>query len=75
MKYNRNIDDLETNAILWWPEHLNEANAAISVIPKLLKTQDDFLKIISLSNKNPYQVFDIVTASEFPANLFIKHCL
>jgi hypothetical protein len=73
MKYNRNIDDLETNAILWWPEHLNEANAAISVIPKLLKTQDDFLKIISLSNKNPYQVFDIVTASEFPANLFIKH--
>jgi hypothetical protein len=46
MKYNRNIDDLENNAILWWSEHLNELNASISVIPKLLKTQDDFLKII-----------------------------
>ena len=49
MIYNRNIDDLERNAILWWPEHLNDKNAFISIIPKLLKTQDDFLKIISLS--------------------------
>jgi len=50
MRYNRNIDDLERNATLWWPEHLNEKNASISVIPQLLKTQDDFLKIISLSS-------------------------
>ncbi len=73
MSYNRNIDVLENNAILWWPEHLNEKNAAISVIPKLLKTQDDFLKIISLSKNPPYQVFDVLEASEFPANLFLKH--
>lgn len=73
MKFNRNINDLEKNAILWWPEHLNQANAAISVIPKLLQTQDDFLKIISLSKKNPYQVFNLLEASEFPANLFLKH--
>jgi hypothetical protein len=73
MLYNRKIDDLETKAIQWWPEHLNQANAAISVIPKLLKTQDDFLKIISLSKKDPYQVFDLLIASKFPANLFLKH--
>ncbi len=73
MKFNRDINELEKNAILWWPEHLNQANAAISVIPKLLKTQDDFLKIISLSKKNPYQVFDLLDASKFPANLFLKH--
>lgn len=73
MSYHRNIDDLETKAILWWPDHLNQANAAISVIPKLLKTQDDFLKIISLSKENPYQVFDLLIASKFPANLFLKH--
>lgn len=73
MKFNRNISELEENAILWWPEHLNQANAVISVIPKLLQTQDDFLKIISLSKKNPYQVFDLLDASEFPANLFLKH--
>lgn len=73
MNFNRNISELEKNAILWWPEHLNQANAAISVIPKLLKTQDDFLKIISLSKNNPYQVFDLLNASEFPVNLFLKH--
>jgi len=73
MKYNRNINELENNAILWWPEHLNHKNASISVIPKLLQTQDDFLKILSLSKKSPFQVFDLVNASEFPANLFLKH--
>ncbi len=73
MKFNRNISELEANDILWWPEHFNQANAAISVIPKLLQTQDDFLKIISLSKKNPYQVFDLLIASKFPVNLFLKH--
>lgn len=73
MKFNRNISELEEKAILWWPEHLNQANAAISVIAKLLQTQDDFLNIISLSKKSPYQVFDLLEASEFPANLFLKH--
>ncbi|MDQ6990149.1 MAG: hypothetical protein Q9M11_00265 [Mariprofundaceae bacterium] len=73
MKYNRNISQLEKNAILWWPEYLNQANAAISIIPKLIQTQDDFLKIISLSKKSPYQVFDLLEASEFPINLFLKH--
>lgn len=73
MRYNRNIDDLERNAILWWPERLNEKNASMSVISKLLKTQDDFLKIIALSKNNPYQVFDLLEASEFPVNLFLKH--
>ena len=73
MDFDRNIDELEKCAILWWPEHLNKANAAISVIPKLLQTQDDFLKIISLSKKSPYQVFDLLDASKFPINLFLKH--
>ncbi len=73
MSSNLNIDALKAHAILWWPETLSQANATISIIPKLLQTQDDFLKIISLSKENPYQVFDILTASKFPANLFLKH--
>lgn len=73
MKYNRSIQELEDHAIFWWPDHLNQQNASISIIPELLKTQDDFLKIISLSKKSPFQVFDLISASEFPANLFVKH--
>lgn len=59
--------------MLWWPDYLIQANATISVIPKLLQTQDDFLNILSLSKKNPFQIFDIINASGFPANLFVKH--
>jgi len=71
--YNRQIDELEKHAIHWWPEHLSQANAELSVIPRLMETQDDFLNIISLSKKEPYQVFDMLLASKFPANLFLKH--
>lgn len=73
MRFNRSIDELEEKAVLWWPEHLNDKNASISVIPKLLQTQDDFLRILSLSKSSPYQVFDLINASDFPANLFLKH--
>lgn len=72
-KYKRQIETLEKKAILWWPENLCNANAKISVIPKLLETQDDFLRIISLSKDNPFHVFDLLSASKFPANLFLKH--
>lgn len=73
MKYKRDIKELEQKAILWWPPHLNEANSSISIIPRLLETQDDFLNIISLAKGNPYKIFALLEASEFPANLFLKH--
>jgi len=72
MNYKRTIQELESKATLWWSSQLNEANANISIIPKLLETQDDFLSIISLSKANPFKVFDLLEASEFPANLFLK---
>lgn len=73
MNYQRTIQELESKATLWWSSQLNEANANISIIPKLLETQDDFLRIISLSKGNPFKVFDLLEASGFPANLFLKH--
>ncbi|MCP4418272.1 MAG: hypothetical protein GY805_16750 [Chloroflexi bacterium] len=73
VKYNRQIEELEANAVFWWPERLQDINAKISVISKLLETQDDFLRIISLSKDNPYHHFEILSASKFPANLFLKH--
>ena len=73
MNYQRTIQELESKATLWWSAKLHEANANISIIPKLLETQDDFLRIISLSKGNPFKIFDLLEASEFPANLFLKH--
>ena len=73
MNYKRTIQELESKATLWWSANLHKANANISIIPKLLESQDDFLRIISLSKANPFKVFNLLEASEFPANLFLKH--
>lgn len=72
-KYNRTIEELEKQAALWWPEELKAKNALANVLPLLLETQDDFLNIISLSKKEPFQVFDLIKVANFPSNLFLKH--
>ncbi|MEA5552131.1 restriction endonuclease [Anabaena cylindrica UHCC 0172] len=71
--YSRDIITLQSYAAMWWPENLKNKNATISIIPRLLETQDDFISILQLSKKTPTQVFDLVEAAKFPANLFLKH--
>ena len=39
----------------------------------MLKTQDDFLNLLSLSKKHPFQIFELIDAAKFPGNLFLKH--
>ncbi len=72
-KYNRNITELRTKAALWWPEELKNKNALANVLPLLLKTQEDFLRLIVLSKNDPFQLFDLIKVARYPANLFLKH--
>jgi hypothetical protein len=71
--YNRNISELKTKAALWWPEELKNKNALANVLPLLLKTQEDFLRLIVLSKNNPFQLFDLIKVAKYPSNLFLKH--
>jgi hypothetical protein len=73
MKYKKSLSDLEKVAVKWWPKSLEEEVAKISVIPKLLETQAEFLSILNLSGKSPEQVFDVLLASGMRPNLFLKH--
>lgn len=73
MKYNRSINELKSNAVLWWPEDLKKKNSLANVLPMLLKSQDDFLSLLTLSKKEPFQIFDLIRVSKFPGNLFLKH--
>lgn len=73
IKYNRTLEQLEKQAALWWPQELKEKNALANVLPLLLETQDDFLNIISLSKKEPLQIFELIKVAKFPGNLFLKH--
>ncbi len=71
--YNRTLEELQGKATLWWPEKLKTQNALANVLPLLLETQDDFLNLISLSKKGPFQIFDLIEVAKFPGNLFLKH--
>lgn len=75
-KYNRTRTELEAKACKWWPENLVLLEAESSIIPILVRTQDQFISILTLSNSHkPESVFDVITASQFAANLFLKHLM
>jgi len=76
MPYNRTREELESQACKWWPENLVIMEADASIVPILLRTQDGFISILTLANPiDVDSVFDIMAASDYPANLFLKHLM
>lgn len=73
MNYRRNLPELESKAIKWWPKALEAEVASQGAVQLLVTTQDKFLSILKLSGKTPEQIFSVLEASEMPANLFLKH--
>lgn len=49
--YRRTFEELEQVASKFWPSELSEIEARLSIIPLLLKTQDQFICIIAKQNK------------------------
>lgn len=72
-KYRRSIEELRENASIFWPSSLVEQESEISIIPKLLETQDEFIAILSVPVASLDAIFAILEASTVPANLFLKH--
>ena len=72
-KYRKTFEELEKAASKFWPSELSEIEAKLSIIPLLLKTQDQFISIISIETLTLDKLFDIIEASSLPANLFLKH--
>ena len=63
MKYKKTLEDLEKVAVKWWPKQLESEAAELSVIPKLLETQDKFISILKLAGGEPEQIFEVINAS------------
>ena len=75
-KYNRELSQLEEKACKWWPENIVALEADVSIIPKLLQTQDKFLSILKLGNpEHPEEIFNIIDNSNLGANMFLKHLM
>jgi hypothetical protein len=71
--YRRTFEQLEKVASKFWPSELSEMEAKLSAIPLLIKTQDQFIHILSIETDELDKLFDIIEASSLPANLFVKH--
>jgi hypothetical protein len=72
-KYRRSFEEIEKVASKFWPSELSEIEATLSVIPLLLKTQNQFVSVIGTGAPTLERLFTIVEATDLSANLFVKH--
>lgn len=72
-KYTRTLEELSQVASMFWSDELSERAAKLSIIPKLLHTQEDFISILSVPVDNIDGLFGVLSSSNMPANLFLKH--
>lgn len=71
--YQRTVPELRKLASMFWPSELSEEAAKLSVIPVLLETQDEFIAILSVPVPDLRNLFQVINASSFSGNLFLKH--
>ncbi len=58
---------------MFWPPELSKKEAELSVIPKLLESQDQFIAILSVDVSDLNNLFRLVNSSKLSGNLFLKH--
>lgn len=74
--YKRTLGELRTKAVLHWPDKILLAAGEVSVLPLLLQTQDAFISILKVADKNPLSWKTALkqnTALSGP--LFLKHLM
>ena len=75
-KYKRTLSDLKENAVLHWPQSIIEAAATISVLPLLLKTQDAFVALLKVADRNPLSWNTVLkNGATLSGPLFLKHLM
>lgn len=72
----RKLDELEANALKFWPEIIAGLERNSSIIPKLIETQDKFISLLNIADAEPLAWKKVLTNSKrFSANLFLKHLM
>lgn len=72
----RCIDDLERNAVKFWPETVAALERDSSIIPRLIATQDKFISLLNVSDADPFVWKRTLSATRsLSGNLFLKHLM
>lgn len=75
-KYKRTLSELKTNAVLHWPQAILEAAGTISVLPLLLRTQDTFIALLKVADRDPMSWNTVLSnGASFSGSLFLKHLM
>ncbi|MEC4986455.1 MAG: restriction endonuclease, partial [Oscillatoria sp. PMC 1076.18] len=74
-KYRRNVKDLRKVASMFWPSDLSQKEAELSIVPKLLETQEQFITILSLDVPNLDNLFQVIDSATMSASMFLKHLM
>lgn len=72
-RYRRTVEELRKLASMFWPAELSERAAQISIIPKLLETQDQFITLLGVDIPDIDALFNIIDTSKLSGNMFVKH--
>jgi hypothetical protein len=73
--HHRTADELRLNASMFWPTSLSLQEEELSVIPRLLESQEEFISILGVPVGGIENLFQVLTASSMPTNLFVKHLM
>lgn len=73
---SRTLEDLESQALKFWPSKISEKEKNSSVIPTLLATQEKFISLLNIADKDPFAWKQAIQSSKIMhANLFLKHLM
>ena len=51
-RFERTIEELEQHACKWWPREVREETQKISILQVLLDTQEQFIAILKLAERD-----------------------
>lgn len=72
----RNIDELEMCALKFWPAEIAAQEKDISIIPRLIETQEKFISLLNISDSSPFIWKETLSHTKSLAgNLFLKHLM
>jgi len=75
-EYIRNPAILKRKAVLYWPTELAQKEQLVSIIPRLIGTQDKFISLLHVADSGPESWKTILFETKnFPANVFLKHLM
>jgi len=71
--YKRTPEALKEHAVLFWPRELSSGSPENEALSLSLETQDKFLSILSIADRQPTLWKQALESSSLSPNLFLKH--